>query len=126
MYYTTTMMQSSNSFYVLGIALAIVALVLFFMWHIFADNSIKIMYIFSIAGAILMCSIGLFYAPEQPSNIKVVATKVSAHSNFVRSGKHGTTLAGFVTYSTPDGDVSYRMGEGQVWPDQVILYKQIK
>jgi len=41
--------------------------------------------------------------------------------NTVHGGKYSTDQM-FVTYQVPDGDVSFKMREGTVYPDRVTLY----
>ncbi len=56
-----------------------------------------------------------------PKNTQVVATRVGFGEK-MGSGKY-PTMNSQVMYNTPDGVVSFGMGNGQPWADTVILYK---
>jgi amino acid permease len=59
-------------------------------------------------------------------NEPVTATKVKYHDQMERVSRSTSTMVGYVTYQVPEGEVSFRMGQGYVYHDNVILYKQVK
>jgi hypothetical protein len=63
---------------------------------------------------------------ETHLNEPVTATKVKYHDQSEQVSKSTSTMVGYVTYRVPDGEVSFRIGQGYVYHDNVILYKQVR
>ncbi len=128
-YYTTTQIGTSASFLMgLWFIIGIFSTLLFFVEYlnIGFTRTAKIVTIVQI-----FCVFAFFIAyaaneKNQPTNIPTPAKKVGMHSQQVPSGKYSSEMAGFVTYLTPDGEVSFRMSQGNIYPNEVVLFKQVK
>jgi hypothetical protein len=60
--------------------------------------------------------------PVQPKNEHVIAHKVS-YGSMLSSGKYPVREM-YVVYKVPDGEVSFKMLEGTVYPDEAVLYRK--
>lgn len=71
------------------------------------------------------------FRPDQykPENRKVIATLVDEgerYEEYRESKKTKTRLAAHVTYMTPDGPVTFKKYDGMIYPEQIILYRNIR
>ena len=62
--------------------------------------------------------------PPAPRNEPVRATLMDeTYMLREKSGKHSYSDNSYLMYMTPDGPVSFRRNQGQVYPKEAILYK---
>jgi len=59
----------------------------------------------------------------EPIPVNAQVTGVKLKTGITQTGGKYSTDQMFVTYQVPDGDASFKMREGTVYPDRVTLYR---
>ena len=75
---------------------------------------------------LLLSALSYTFWPDKPTpkNAPVRATLMDeSYMLREKSGKHSYSDNAYLMYMTPDGPVSFRRNQGQVYPKEAILYK---
>ena len=75
---------------------------------------------------LLLSALSYIFWPDKPApkNEPVRATLMDeSYMLREKSGKHSYSDNAYLMYMTPDGPVSFRRNQGQVYPKEAILYK---
>lgn len=128
MYYTLTQLADPNLSHV-GFY-AIMGITLLFSLVVFFIGLVDFGYTYKEASVFPICMTALVLFPTYhnsfnvkspvPTNEPVTATLVER-----TTGKypHDVNVA-YVIYKTPDGEVSFKRGQGHVYPKTAVLYRQ--
>lgn len=134
MYYTVTQLADPNLSHV-GFY-AITGIALMFSLVVFFIGIGELRYTYKEAAVFPICMLALVLLPTYhysfnvkspvPTNEPVTATLVSGYETVERTtGKypHDVNVA-YVIYKTPDGEVSFKRDQGNIYPKSAILYRQ--